>query len=620
MRRLRRLARPLPALVAVAVLALVARLWALGWRVTHQDEARVADWILHYMNVGAWEYYPMIHGPFLPHVNSIVFQVLGPSDFTARLVVAVVGALLPLSAWLFREHLRDAEVVALGLFLAANPLLLYYSRFMRNDVPTAAFMFVALGLFVRFHDTRDARYIYAGTFAFALGFTPKELALLYPFYWLGAAALLLDHRLSVAAVSRDGLRANLPPWLDRQVGSARRAVERLRANAAAAARGERASVPPVAYPRRLATVAGVVAILGVAALASLSPAYNVVAAVTVALVAVVAAYAPYGRELALAAGEFAAVFVFFYAPRASNPHDVGLFNVLHDPGTFPDVVEAATWGVYQSFLDRWSASAAGHSYLEYLATFWADIETGALALFVLAVVGFLVDRYTGDGPRDLVAFTAYWGFASLLTYPVIAENSFPWEMVHVVVPLAVPAAVGLAAIYRRGRTAFAADDQQAAAAAVVLLLLVAGQVGATAYDTSFERAQHPDNELVQYAQPAGQMQPTLSEIRRLSAANEGTDVLYYGEELYMDPTDEWEGTSFAPVGWFSRLPLPWYFHAADVETASTTDEAVAAGTDAPVVVTRDAYGIEGPLRERGYRMVTYHQYLTGGDLIFFLRS
>ncbi|MFC7045503.1 flippase activity-associated protein Agl23 [Halobacteriaceae archaeon GCM10025711] len=190
-----------PAAVGVAVvtvLALAARLFALGQRVFHWDEARVGYWILRYQESGAYEYRPIIHGPFLPQVNRLLFEVLGPTDFAARLPVAVVGGLLPLAAWLFRDRLRDAEVVALAALFALNPVLLYYSRFMRNDVLLAALMVFALGFFVRAYDTRETDYLYAGVAALALAFTTKENVVVYVGTWVGAFALVFDHRLFLA--------------------------------------------------------------------------------------------------------------------------------------------------------------------------------------------------------------------------------------------------------------------------------------------------------------------------------------------------------------------------------------------------------------------------------------
>jgi len=100
--RLRRVDRIFLGLLAVTVVGLIARLAFLGGRIAHWDEGRVGYDILRYAATGAWEFRPIVHGPFLPHVNRVVFELLGASDFTSRLVVAIVGALLPLTAWLYR--------------------------------------------------------------------------------------------------------------------------------------------------------------------------------------------------------------------------------------------------------------------------------------------------------------------------------------------------------------------------------------------------------------------------------------------------------------------------------------------------------------------------------------
>jgi uncharacterized protein (TIGR03663 family) len=70
-------------------------------------------------------------------------------------------------------------VIALALFFASDPILVYYSRFMRNDVLLAAFAVAGVGLFVRLIDTGRRRYLYAGVAAFALAFTTKENAVVY---------------------------------------------------------------------------------------------------------------------------------------------------------------------------------------------------------------------------------------------------------------------------------------------------------------------------------------------------------------------------------------------------------------------------------------------------------
>ena len=131
---------------------------------------------------------------------------------------AILGGLLPLVALLYRDRLRDAEVAGLALLLAVNPILLYYSRFMRFDFPLAAFVLLTVGLTLRAVDRENPWYLLPAGVAFAVAFATKENVILYPVCWLGASLLLVNDRLlldtddavaelrSLAARSAAGLR------------------------------------------------------------------------------------------------------------------------------------------------------------------------------------------------------------------------------------------------------------------------------------------------------------------------------------------------------------------------------------------------------------------------------
>lgn len=193
------------AVLALTALALGLRLVALGARVAHFDEARVAYWVLRAIANDAWTYRPIIHGPLLQHVLRWVFPVLGPSDFVMRLPVALVGGLLPLAALLFRPRIDEAEAVALATLLTISPLFVLYSRFLRSDLPLAAVGLVALGALVSLHDTGRPRYLYLSALAGALALALKENALLYPVAWAGAGAVLL-----ALQTRRDGMADAVP--------------------------------------------------------------------------------------------------------------------------------------------------------------------------------------------------------------------------------------------------------------------------------------------------------------------------------------------------------------------------------------------------------------------------
>ena len=513
------------AVVGVTLLALVARLVGLGTRIMHWDEGRVGYWILRYHETGEFYYRPIIHGPFLPIVNDYVFTYLPPTDFSARLVVALVGGLLPLTALLFRSRLRNSETVALSLFLAFNPLFVYYSRFMRNDMIVAAFSLAALGFFVYGYDRGDLRYLWPAGAALALGLTAKENGLLYIVCYAGAAFVLFDHRLLRRAQAGTSVKQTLRDYsVSAKTGLSSWAGD----------------VRTVLFWAGTHTVGGVVA--------------------------------------------FLLVIVFFYAPRPD------LWQAFGDPALFLDVVDRATVGAWQEFYGQWaSGTHQSHDYLPYLFDILETMVYGAGVLSVFALVGVVVDGYTSGRSRDLVAFATYWGIASLIGYPIATDIRAPWAAIHIVVPLAIPAAVGAGYVYRTARQSVAIEDAVGTGiAALVVLSAVVGVAGANvAYVDSADRE---NTEVLQWAQPENDLKDTLEKVRRVSQANEGEDVLFYGTKhprtgsvlFYVED----ESNPLAGPNWHSRLPLPWYTERYGANVTSTPPEVTATemAQDAPPVV------------------------------------
>ncbi|MFB6157348.1 MAG: flippase activity-associated protein Agl23 [Haloferacaceae archaeon] len=532
------------AVLAVVVLALAARLYRLGARIMHWDEGRVGYWILRYHETGQYGYRPIVHGPFLPVVNDYVFAVLPPTDFSARLVVALVGGSLPLVALLLRDRLRDSETVALALVLAVNPLLVYYSRFMRNDVLVGGFALTALALAVRALDRDAVRPAYLGAVALALAFTAKENALIYVVCFLGAAGLLLDHRLVRRTTAGEPVRAVLFGWL-RATG------------------------------RRLRRSGG--------ALHGFGP----------ALV----------HALALPA-VFLAVVTFFYAPRPE------LWRALGSPAALPGVVETATVGSWKAFYGTWIGG--GHQsnpYVPFLYDYLETLAYGAPALLAFAAVGFVADGYGDEGGRrDLVAFATYWGAVSVLGYPIATDIRAPWAAVHAVVPLSIPAAVGLASLYRRADLPVAPDRERTAGPVVAALLVLAAATGVAGANGAYmNSASDSEGEVLQYAQPGNDLKATLSEVERaVRTTDDGPepDVLFVGTTkpggsgtLFYVQNES--SAAQPPVGgpnWHSRLPLPWYLERYDAEVTSTAPDEPLPEDPPPVVIAyawdRDEVGEE----------------------------
>ncbi len=540
----------------ITLLAVVARLYDLGGRAVHWDEARVAYWTIRYIETGSVEYRPIIHGPFYHHVNRLVFDAFGTTAFSMRLVVALLGGLLPLTALCFRDRLSNLTVAALAGFLAFTPALVYYSRFMRGDPLVATFCFGAFAFGVRAFDTRRRRYVLAAVAAFALALTVKENAVLYPVCWLGATVLAADHSL-LDGREYDG------EWLSLAWRYLVRGARLL---------------------WRHAFVAGVVVV------------------------------------------EFLGILVFFYAPRARTESGPGLGKALDDPEMVPQILWLSTGGAAAKLWRQWVRGGhQDHSYIPFLGDFLQSLAYGALALSLLALLGFVVDRYRRERPRTVVQVGFYWGFASVLGYPLVTDIKAPWATVNAVVALAIPAAVGFALLVRWGSVALDSADHVTFGVATFAVVVVLAQVGATTVNAVYANPQGESNHLVQYAQPAGDIGPVMSVLDEAGPPSGGPDIVFYGD-FFVDGGPPTVPRKPGCIRWFNALPLPWYLSASGAEVAcaenATELDATLADADSPPAIVvareREASAIADSLE--AYESRTHLLRLTDTSTTFFVHE
>ncbi|QLG27574.1 TIGR03663 family protein [Halorarum halophilum] len=573
--------------VLVTVLSLLLRIVDLGGRVFHWDEGRVGYWILRFDATGEFFYRPIIHGPFLPVVNNALFDVLGASDLAARLPVAVVGGLLPLAALCFVDRLSGRERVALALVLALDPLLLYYSRFMRGDVLVGGFAFGAFALTVYAIDRRRVLPLFPAAVLLAFGVASKENALVYVVCFAGAAFLLADHYLVRSARETGSLADAVVGGVVSLVGFAREWTAGKRTRAAI----ERSVVDRRDRGSPFAPEAGVLGHVLVWV-----PLVTLGVAVT-----------------------FLAVVAFFYAPRPE------LWDALGGAAPLEPVLHDGTIGAAERFHGTWVSGAhSGHTYVPYLLDIAETLAYGSAAVVVLAGLGFLADGY-GGGNRAIVAFSAYWAAASLVGYPVATDIQAPWAAVHIVLPLAIPAAVGAATVADAFDRSLATEDAVGVALAGLLVFAAVGGVAAANVDY-WNSAAEEDKQVLQWAQPGNDVRPALEDVHLVAAHNEGTDVLFVGSEngageveLYV--SNESSADRMPPGGpaWHSRLPLPWYMERSGAVVTSTSPEARYDGLPAdppPVIVAMPRDRDELQARYDGYEARTYPFKLWGEDVVF----
>src|SRR5215469_13357063 len=133
--------------IIVALYAIATRLVFLGLRPLSSEEARRA-----LLELAAVRATPMpdaaaaIHPTWIEIVERWIFAGIGADDVSARIVAAICGIILVMSALLLRSHLGRAGALALAAMLALSPTAAYLARGGADSAAALAFMMLAIAL------------------------------------------------------------------------------------------------------------------------------------------------------------------------------------------------------------------------------------------------------------------------------------------------------------------------------------------------------------------------------------------------------------------------------------------------------------------------------------------
>src|SRR5262245_21835484 len=167
------------AYLGLFVLALIVHLYALGDGALHHDETHHANfsWRL-YQGLGFF-HDPLLHGPFLYHINALFFFLFGDNNATARLGPALFGSALVVMPYLIRRELGRGAALLAAIYLLVSPAYLYWGRHIRHDMYGVTFELLAFIGIVRYASTRRPLWLYIAAAALALMFTNMETFFLY---------------------------------------------------------------------------------------------------------------------------------------------------------------------------------------------------------------------------------------------------------------------------------------------------------------------------------------------------------------------------------------------------------------------------------------------------------
>ena len=187
-----------PELIYYLVLILIVvftRFYDLDTRVMSHDESLHTQFSWYLEQGRGFSHDPLMHGPLQMHLVAFSYFLFGVSDASARVPAALSGVISVMMVLLFRRWLGRWGTAAAAGLMAFSPYMLYYSRYVRNDVlvvPMALLMFYAV---FRYTEDSQAKWLYWLAAALALHFTAKETAFIYTAQLLVFLALLFTVRI-----------------------------------------------------------------------------------------------------------------------------------------------------------------------------------------------------------------------------------------------------------------------------------------------------------------------------------------------------------------------------------------------------------------------------------------
>ncbi len=134
--------------LGLMLVGLVLRFWDLGAKAFHHDESLHAFYSWRLYDGQGYVHDPMMHGPLLFELNALAYLLFGASDFTARLVPALLGTAIIGMPYFLRHELGRAAPSPPSLLFVISPAFLYFSRFIRHDIYVDAFtLLMVIGVF-----------------------------------------------------------------------------------------------------------------------------------------------------------------------------------------------------------------------------------------------------------------------------------------------------------------------------------------------------------------------------------------------------------------------------------------------------------------------------------------
>ncbi len=165
--------------LVIFVLAILSRFWGLGDRVMSHDESLHTRFSWGLYQGEGFSHTPLMHGPLLFHMTALSYLLFGDNDFTSRIYTAILGVAIVMMPVFMKKWLGKTGSIVASVGLLISPMMLYYSRYIRHDIPAilaAMVMAVATWKYIETRKFNNLLWLAGG---FAVLFASKEVSFIY---------------------------------------------------------------------------------------------------------------------------------------------------------------------------------------------------------------------------------------------------------------------------------------------------------------------------------------------------------------------------------------------------------------------------------------------------------
>ncbi|NOX63145.1 MAG: TIGR03663 family protein [Chloroflexi bacterium] len=192
--------------IALLLVAFLLRVYDVGARTMSHDESLHTTYSYNLYNGTGFQHDPLMHGPLLFHFTAASYFIFGPSDFSARFPVVLLGVGVVALMWFVRPWLGKIGAFLAAALMTFSPTLIFHSRYIRHDL--YAIFFAVAVIILLFRYLQEGREKLLLWMAVALGFlyTTKEVSYIYVIIISGFFVVWVAMRLLRERWENNGLR------------------------------------------------------------------------------------------------------------------------------------------------------------------------------------------------------------------------------------------------------------------------------------------------------------------------------------------------------------------------------------------------------------------------------